>query len=370
MSVAPLPGYAYRLKNKGTGQYLTSADFSPTSYATVYPLESGGNGLLSQTWHLLGLDNDRYIIQQKLGGLVLTNDNYWPGSLPSFFGGVRLNLGGVDRNADQNVINSQTFVLRPSGSGYYTIVSHNGGGYASAAPNGSVRLYASPIDGDRHLWSLEFESSYPAVTGAQIGPTTNFLTDPPQATSFSRPSPETTTEVLIGATLLPSVLVNDPLFENDRRLQASESPWYIVCRFGFYRLKYFFNNSGVSAVTETQEVKVGVSTNNATEVERTTSISVTAEASYGFKGFSASLSTTYTNQLRTKVSQSTTETTEKTVSVRREFGRGYESALSIWYPSDRYALQRLDGTTVVQWETIAGDGAIERAYAPGMPRPS
>ncbi|MER5493387.1 hypothetical protein [Streptomyces sp. NPDC002490] len=364
----PQAGYAYRLKNKQTGRYLTSSGFMPDSYVTTWGPESGGNGRLSQTWHLLGLGNEKYILAQKLGGRVPTlNDYRAPSTVPPrgfdmtnpLFrpDSTRLNLEVPYDGTDGHIINSQTFYVRASGD-CVTLASCNGGSLLADWGDKLGAIVGSDV-GDLQRWSLEQEASYPRIATG-IGPTTNSPVPPPALTGYARPNPDTTSPTTIGTTLLPSALVKDPALT--RQQQAQTSPWYVVERQGFYKVVYYYESSGAAETTQSQSVTVGLTTANSTEIENTTSISVTAEASYGFKGFGASLSTTYSHQLRTLVASSTTQTSERNTTISRTFKQGTRAALAIWYRADRYALKRMDGTVILEWETASQDDVAERAY--------
>lgn len=101
-------GYAYRLKNKRTGLYLTSSGFEGDSYATIWKSESSGQARASQTWNVLSLDNGEYLIAQKVAGNLLTPDNFASHD-------VRVNLFPPQNGADAAVRNSQTWLLRQAG---------------------------------------------------------------------------------------------------------------------------------------------------------------------------------------------------------------------------------------------------------------
>ena len=94
----------------------------------------------------------------------------------------------------------------------------------------------------------------------------------------------------------PFPFVADPLFGRQR--QAQENPYYILRRFGFWERVYSYEHGGASDYRHREETTVGLTTTNARTVEDTTSISVSAEASFGFRGAGASLSTTISRELR------------------------------------------------------------------------
>ncbi|GAA2263719.1 hypothetical protein GCM10010232_64520 [Streptomyces amakusaensis] len=354
-------GYAYRLKNKRNGLYLTSSGFLGDTYSTLWPSESGGPARLSQTWNVLSLDNGEYLIAQKVAGNLLTPDNYSSGD-------VRVNLFPPQNVADTNIRNSQTWLLRSAGNGYYTISNKNGGlfltpNYFGTRGNDQVNTYwrASGADGDSQLWLLEKDTRYDNILSAKVGQTGSSVGDVIRMTRHARPNPETTPEVLIGSSLLPFPLVSDPALGRPR--QAAESPYYLLKRYGFYKVIYYYEHSGQVSKKESQSTTVGVTTSNAREVETTTSISVTAEASFSYKGFSSSLSTTISHQLRTRVSQETTQSSSRTVTVEREYpANGKRLSQAVWFRADRYVLERADGSKVTEWETTTDQDSIDDVF--------
>ncbi|MFE0422182.1 hypothetical protein [Streptomyces sp. NPDC058953] len=359
-AVTAASGHSYRLKNKRTGLYLTSADFSPSSYATIYQSVASGQGRLAQTWNVLSLDNGEYLIEQKVGGTILTPDNYSSG-------GVRVNLDNPQNGSDVNVRNSQIWILRAEGTGY-TISNKHGGLFLTpdncgVNGNGQVNKFyrASGADGESQIWELEREATYSRIVNTPTGPTSNNVGPVPSPTGYSRPNPDATPQVLVGTTLLPSPLVSDPALGQARK--AQESPYYLLKRYGFYKIVYFYDHSGQVNKKESQSVTVGLSTTNAREVETTTGISVTAETGVQYKGFSASLSTTVSYQLRTRVATESTQSSNRTVTVEREYpANGRRLAQSIWFRADRYVLERTDGSKVLEWETTTDQDTVDSVY--------
>ncbi|WP_328787075.1 hypothetical protein [Streptomyces sp. NBC_00273] len=354
-------GYAYRLKNKRTGLYLTSSGFEGDSYATLWKSESSGQARASQTWNVLSLDNGEYLIAQKVAGNLLTPDNFASHD-------VRVNLFPPQNGADAAVRNSQTWLLRQAGGGYCTLSNKNGGLFLTPNNFGTsgsdkVNTYwrASGADGDSQLWLLERDTAYNGIINAAAGPTGSAVGGILRMSGHLRPHPETTQEVLIGTTLLPFPLVSDPALGRAR--QAAESPYYLLKRYGYYKIVYYYEHSGQVSKKESQSTTIGMTTSNAREVETTTSISVTAETSFQYKGFSASLSTTISHQLRTRVAQETTQSSSRTVTVEREYpANGKRLSQAIWFRADRYVLERTDGGKVTEWETTTDQDTIDDVY--------
>ncbi|MFE0699740.1 hypothetical protein [Streptomyces sp. NPDC058872] len=338
--VNPEAGYSYRLKNKRTGLHLTSADFSAGTCATIYPSVASGQGRPAQTWNVLSPDNGGYLIEQKAGGTILTADDYSSGT-------VRINLDNP-QNGTTNVSirNSQIWVLCPEGTGY-TLSNKNGG--PSSPPTASTTETARSTSA----------TGRPARTGLPdlgVGARNHLRPDRhgggrpdrpgrrpvPVPAGYPKPNPETTPEVLIGTTALPSPLGVDPALGQARK--AQESPYHLLKRYGFYKIVHCDDHSGPVHRVESRSATIGMSTTNAREVESTTGISVTAETAMGYEGFSASLSTTVGHQLRTRVATETTQANSTTVPVEREYlANGKRLAQSIWFRADRYVLERSAG---------------------------
>ncbi|MFE0582924.1 hypothetical protein [Streptomyces sp. NPDC058874] len=272
------------------GRYLASADFSASSYATIYPSVASGQGRLAQTWKVLSLDNGEYVVEQKVGGTILTADNYSSGT-------VRGNLDSPQYGTTNvNIRNSQIWILRPEGTGY-TLRNEDDGLF------GPTGLGAGPV---------------------------------PAPSAYTRPNPHTTPEVLIGTTILPCPLVTDPALGQARK--AQESPYYLLKRYGFYKVVSSYDHSGQIPKTESQGTTVGMSATNAREVESTTGISVTAE---------------------------TTNSSSTTVTVERSYPANSERlAPSIWFRSDRCVLERTDGSKVMEWQTSTDQDTVDSVYPP------
>ncbi|MFE0641632.1 hypothetical protein ACFW2Y_08480 [Streptomyces sp. NPDC058877] len=73
----------------------------------------------------------------------------------------------------------------------------------------------------------------------------------PAPTGYTKPNPETTPEVLVGTTSLPSPLVVDPARGQART--AQESPYYLLKRYGFYKIVYFYGHNGQVHKAESQK---------------------------------------------------------------------------------------------------------------------
>ncbi len=84
---------------------------------------------------------------------------------------------------------------------------------------------------------------------------------------------------------------------------------------------------------------------------------MTAEASFAYKGFAASLSTAYSRELKVTVCTGVVEEHSRMEKVEREYqADGVRVAECLWFRGDRYAVERVDGTKILEWNTL--DSAV------------
>ncbi|MBK3584983.1 RICIN domain-containing protein [Streptomyces sp. MBT57] len=303
---------------------------------------------MSQTWHVFPLDFGRYLLVNMSSGFVvnIVSNSTQPSAPAEQF---HLQLP-QDRP-------TQEWVLRPVAGGInqqYEVVnaesqlSLNVVGFSlhrSARVEQFTRANGS--DFRSQTWAFLIENEYRPVLDLQPG--NDSIGDVNRMTSFADPKPASTTPVLAGSMAYPFPLVRDPAYSRER--QSRENPYYILRKFGFWTKVFFYDHGGASEYTHEETTRVGLTTTNATTVENTTGISVSAEASFGFKGFGASLSTTMSQQLRVETTKTVSHESSREVTIRRTYPAGIRVAEAIWYRDDRFVLERLDGSRVLEWVT-------------------
>ena len=198
-------------------------------------------------------------------------------------------------------------------------------------------------------------------------PYTGIIGDIRRMTSY-QPTPADHTEpVEIAAMAYPFVLVHDPAY--DRRRQARENPYYILRRYGFYQREYSYEHGGAADLIKRKETTVGLTTTDAADVEDTASISVTAEAGFGLHGFGASLTATISNELMVTTTHEEVRNHSELETIERTYHVGNRVTEAVWYRSDLYKLERLDGTVVLDWTTRNPNMTVNDAYPRGAPEP-
>ncbi|GAA2208299.1 hypothetical protein GCM10009850_037570 [Nonomuraea monospora] len=353
-------GRTYVIRNRKSGNVLNVAAYSTGSSAKLetWSLQSDLNRP-SQVWHLFPLDQGTCLLVNKRSGHLanVASNSAQPSA-------------GLEQLTDGATMH--TWMLREAPGGGYHIVNKRSGLYMNVSGNSSKlsapveQYYLQNTAEAAEVWNLEIEDEYKTVLDAgHVERDPADVGDIVRLTSYKQPAKTQTEPVLIGRVALPFVMVADPALPRER--QSAESPYYLLSRYGYWKLVYFFEHGGASEYTKTQEVRVGLSTTNAKEVESTVGISVTAEASFGYGGFSGSLSATVSAELKVTTSTSTTQESSRTDTVSRTYPAGKRVSETIWYKEDKYVLTRLDGTTLTEWVVRDPDTCITDAYPSDAP---
>ncbi|MFK0294069.1 RICIN domain-containing protein [Streptomyces sp. NPDC090442] len=351
-------GRSYVIRNRRSGLVLNVAGNGTNQGADLdtWTLQTN-NYRASQTWHLFPLDQGSVLLANKNSGQVVS---------------VRDNSTDPSKRIEQyplqaDRLGAQSWMLRDAPGGGYHIVNKRSGLYVNLAGNNSDsgakadQYYLQDNPAACQVWDLEVEDENKTILDLdQVDTDPDDIGDIIRLTDFRRPTKSTTDRVLIGQVALPFPMVDDPGMSREER--ARRSPYYLLKRYGSWKLVYYYEHSGASTYTKSQEIKVGLTTTNASEVKSTTGISVTANAGFSFHGFTASLSATVSHQLQVTTSSSTSESTQRTETVSRSYPSGKRMSEAIWYRDDTFVLERIDGTKVLEWAVRDSDTCITDAY--------
>ncbi|OLZ71976.1 hypothetical protein AV521_08465 [Streptomyces sp. IMTB 2501] len=356
-------GRSYRIKNQRSSLYLNVAGYNQDESAHLeqWHLQSGQNRM-SQVWHVFPLDFGKYLLANKASGFVV---NIRGNSTEPLAPAEQYRLQQTDARP------AQQWLLRDAASGTLEVINDKSQllltvGRHTSNPSDSVAQFGV-VSGDptaspaSQRWHFEVEDEYKPVLDLPDIPDVG-IGDIHRMTSY-QPTPSTKTEEVEVATMAyPFPLVKDPAFNRQR--QARENPYYILRRYGFWERIYSYEHGGASDYTHTEETTVGLTTTNARTVEETTTISVTAEASFGFKGFGASLSSTISHELKVVTTHEEVKSHSRKVTIERNYQAGKRVTEAIWYRCDKYVLERLDGSEVLSWTTRDPNTSIADAYPP------
>ena len=167
--------------------------------------------------------------------------------------------------------------------------------------------------------------------------------------------PSATQPVLVGETLIPFLFVNDGL----QHVQVKQSPYYIFRREQYWRREHYYKHNGGSAVTKTITLERGLTQNDAVTIETITSIQISANAGFNYKGITATIAGQVSKSLKVSSTSSTTVMTKRTETISRTYPAGSEFAEAQWVLVDRYTILRTDKSQVIEWEVLLNDNVYE-----------
>jgi hypothetical protein len=152
-------------------------------------------------------------------------------------------------------------------------------------------------------------------------------------------APGSTTATGLGAVVVvPFTAVTGDAIPN----QALRSPFYYVASEPAWQCRQVLPTPSGGTLTYTETI--GVSQTDSTRVQQTTSMSVSCEFGAAYGGASASVSASLTEELQLETSQSSTGSTENTVTVMLNLP--VQPITSIWEGQNTLQVFRADGSAV------------------------
>ncbi|WP_369901436.1 RICIN domain-containing protein [Bacillus manliponensis] len=259
---------------------------------------------------------------------------------------------------------AEQWYLRDQGNGYYEIVNQGYGKVASYAWEGTLAQNwtyvdldnANPSDGDRvfriskdvlgglpvQIPGMNFEygtfslPQLPTVGTRPNAPDYNGGVDPYQQL------PQTSNSVVVGASLIPCIMVNDSQVSDYTKIH--ESPYYTLVK------EEYWDKSAstvlTSGATQSLSFKTGMSSTDQQKMTDTLSIKVGADLGFKFGDKTATLKGEITRTLQTETSTSNTELTEDTVTTTLTGEAGKTTGYTQYQLATKYTLYRNDGSAV------------------------
>lgn len=359
------PGRSYLIQNQGSSLYANVKAFSTGEAAPVEQLTLRTNEIeqRSQTWLPMMLDNGNMMLVNRHSGLVL--------NVKAFSTREFARLEQLSPRADRIQRSSQLWTAREDGNGFHTLqnlrssyyVSIEGRDHRETRRLEQQRLYPAGHQwGPLLRWKFTPKDVHKAIT--ELDPVdrgVNDIGDVNRLTDFSKPLHESTEEVLVGQVVMPCVLVQG---DHNPRWRVEHSPWYVLRRFGYWQLVFFYEHSGGSEFIEEQSVTFGLTSGDQKTIDQTTGITVGADAGFGFKGVTAGFSTTISSELRVSRTVFSEENYSQTRVLRRTYPHGTRVSEAIWYRGDHYVLSRMDGSQVLDWRTVNEQHMVTDAHPP------
>lgn len=353
------PGRTYRFKNKKVERYLSPKGFSRDEAKTVQILNPrDGHQRDAQTWHVMPIDD---------GVLVVNKDSQRVLSPQGFETSEATTVQILDLREPAGKRATQIWVVEDAGDGSQLLRNHVGDRYVS--PQGFSGEEATTVqildlrDGDRRdaqCWVMEVVDEEKRITKLEpVARDVNAIGDDPEVTGYHPPA-ERTPEVLVAQTVVPFPLVQDT---REAPWQSHNNPYYLLRRYGYWEQVLYCDHDGQHIFEAKREVTVGLTTSNSSTIERTLGVSVGADAGIECKGVSASIHASMTNELKVATTRSKECKYSDTYTLTRTFpGDGKRVAHAVWYRGDRYALERLDGSCLLEWRTLTDKLMVEGAF--------
>lgn len=339
------PGRSYWLKNGHSGLYAGVEENKATIGARLdqWFKQDDPNKHDNKVWHLFPLDSGAYLFANKNSGLVM-----------NVVGNSTATSARVEQKDLQSSGRSQAWLIEHVSGKTYHVRNEKSTLYLkifgySTEKGKPLEQHSYRENGEgaaSQKWEFEVEDEYervlnlPTFEDAHIG-------DIHRMTDFAPTPKETTDRVEVAAFAYPFVFVRDESYSRQR--QAKENPYYILRKYGYWTRVFFHEHSGASEYTRTEGVTVGLTSKEAKSVEETTSISVSAEASFGFKGFGSSIRNTFAQEMKVTVTTEQITESSKTETHELRYPEGKHVSEAIWYRDNDYVLERLDGTKVIEW---------------------
>ncbi len=308
----------------------------------LYEAHKGDN----QKFMFFPLDGDLYAIVNKNSGKVVRVS----GNKPQFGGDAMMDKSEVLTQNTWTGAADQQWYFRDLGGYYYEIVNQGYGKVASYAYTGNLISNAEFVDldnsnpsDDKRVFSIStFNDSITLPTLPTIG-------ERPAAPDYDyygdvgQKLPKTTTPVVVGASLVPCIMVNDGQTSDYTKIHTS--PYYTLVKEEYWDQVY----TAVipSGATNSYTFKTGVTNTDQQKMTYTLSMKIGADLGLKFSDQTAALKFEIARTIQTEVSTTSAELSETTVqrTVTGEAGKP-ATGFTEYQLATKYSLYRQDGTMV------------------------
>ncbi|PHE31427.1 toxin [Bacillus pseudomycoides] len=291
----PLDGGLYAIVNKNSGKAVTiGAGFiTPTDYS--YNREglkqSKWTGAAADKWYLRDKGNNNYEI---------VNQGY--GKVASY---ARLGISGqkyVDLDDSNPSDNDRLF-------------------HIPAAARSTFSLPTLPTIGTRPD-APDYREDFPGRITQQL--------------------PQTSNSVVVGASLIPCIMVNDNQASDYTKIH--NSPYYTLVKEEYWDKT--FSTVLPAGYTKNYSFKTGMTSVDQQRMTDTLSMKIGADFGLKFGDASASLKTEISRTIQTEITSTSTEASEETITHNVTSEAGKTTAFTEYQLATKYTLKRADGSIV------------------------
>ncbi|PFM56462.1 toxin [Bacillus cereus] len=286
------------------------------------------------------LDGGLYAIVNKNSGKAVTIGGGW--AAPTDF---TYNREGLKQSKWTGAADNKWY-LRDQGNNNYEIVNQGYGKVASYARIGITGPQyvdlddSNPSDNDR---LFHIPAAARSTFSLPTLPTIGTRPDAPNYTGgIDQQLPQTSNSVVVGASLLPCIMVNDSQVDDYTKIH--NSPYYTLVKEEYWDKT--FSKVVQPGLSESYSYKTGVSSVDQQKMTDTLSMKFGADLGLKFGDASASLKSEISRTIQTEISTTNSEATEETRSYTATGEPGKATGYTQYQLATKYTLKRADGSTV------------------------
>ncbi|MBJ8107732.1 MULTISPECIES: RICIN domain-containing protein [Bacillus cereus group] len=292
------------------------------------------------------LDGGAYAIVNKNSGKPVGIGNAFIGS-----DGVRhfpsMNNEGLRQTSWTGAANEQWY-LRDKGNNNFEIVNQGSGKVASWA---GMELYgykdyvdldeSNPSDNDRLFHIPAARSTFSLPTLPTVGTRPN-APDYNTSGAIDQQLPQTSNSVVVGASLIPSIMVKDNGASDYTKIH--NSPYYVLVKEEYWeKVRSEIIPAGA---TSKYTVKSGVSEIDQKKMSDTLAMSFGSDLGLKFGESSLSIKSSVSRTIQTEVTKTSTNATEETEEKSIPSIPGKNTGFTAYQLVTKYTVKRTDGSVV------------------------
>lgn len=305
-----LDGGAYAIVNKNSGKIVTFGDASWFGDRGILPgnetlQQQSWTGDAKQKWNLRDQGSNNYEIVNQANGKVPTYQ--WAGSLVDNVEYLKLdNSNPSDPDKVFKLFDGSGTILFPG-----TVIP------TPIGPDSSISVPNLPATGTR--------PDAPNYTGG-----------------VDQQLPQTSNSVVVGASLIPCIMVNDNQASDYTKIH--NSPYYTLVKEEYWDKT--FSAVIPAGLTRNYSFKTGMTSVDQQKMTDTLSMKIGADFGLKFGDATASIKSEISRTLQTEISTTNTEASEETVTSTVISEPGKTTGYTEYQLATKYTLKRADGSIV------------------------
>ncbi|PJN52682.1 RICIN domain-containing protein [Bacillus mycoides] len=244
----------------------------------------------------------------------------------------------------------EQWYLRDKGNNNYEIVNQGTGKVASWAWNGISGPHSAeyvdldesnPSDNNRlfHIPAARSTFSLPTLPAVGTRPVAPKYTD---GGPIDQQLPQTSESVVVGASLIPSIMVKDNGASDYTKIH--NSPYYVLVKEEYWDKVY--SDIIPAGGSRKYTLKTGVSTVDQQKMTDTLNMSFGTDLGLKFGDSSLSIKSSVSKTLQTEVSTTNTESKEEIIEKTAISKPGQDTGFTEYQLKTKYTLKRTDGSAV------------------------